>query len=108
MVYSVGVGFHAAILLFGALILTRRRRYAWCLLPLAVVWLVCLTSPLPGEYRYAYPYLIALPVIAAMVLSRQEVADGTDAITDDAPGATTADPVPAPSSEPLAATGSSG
>jgi len=68
MVYSIGFGLQLFVLAFAALGATRRLRLAWCLLPLAAVWLVCLASPVAGEYRYAYGYLIALPVILGVTL----------------------------------------
>ncbi|MDR0783177.1 MAG: DUF6020 family protein [Propionibacteriaceae bacterium] len=74
MVFSIGFGFHLGLLALAALGATGRLRQAWCLAPLAAVWLVCLASPVFAEYRYAYGYLIALPVVLSLAFPRREPA----------------------------------
>ncbi len=51
-----------------------KKRYT-ALIPysvLFVIWLTCITSPLFGEFRYAYPAIICVPVMLALTLSAPE------------------------------------
>ena len=69
LAWSIGFCFYLYCAAVAALVLTDQRRLLWTLAPLLVVFLVCLASPVSGEYRYAFGYLIALPVVAAVAFS---------------------------------------
>ncbi len=39
------------------------------LLPLAVVWLTCLASPVYAEFRYAWPAILCVPVVLGLAFA---------------------------------------
>ncbi len=69
MLYNPSFNFW--ILAFLCTYILYKKRYT-ALIPysiLFIVWLTCITSPLFGEFRYAYPAIICVPVMLALTLS---------------------------------------
>jgi len=69
IVYSTGLAFYLFLFVLAAFAVTRRWRFAWCLVPLAMIWLANLASPVAGDYRYASDYIVAIPVMLPLALS---------------------------------------
>ncbi len=63
--------FNFWVLAFLCAYILYKKRYT-ALIPysvLFIVWLTCITSPLFGEFRYAYPAIICVPVMVALTFS---------------------------------------
>ncbi|MDR1441833.1 MAG: DUF6020 family protein [Bifidobacteriaceae bacterium] len=62
--------FYTWILLVAAALLIRRKQWPTWLpfVPAALVFLVCLASPVNGNLRYALPYVAVVPLLAAYTL----------------------------------------
>jgi hypothetical protein len=70
LLYSQGVGFWI-LLLCAALLLWKKRGFALgALVPLFVLWLTCLASPVHGEYRYFYGIVCALPAVIGFTIEQ--------------------------------------
>ena len=66
------IGIYSWILIGIALltILIRRvRRFFFCCVPLLMVFVGCLLSPVNGYYRYAYSMILSIPVVATAVIA---------------------------------------
>lgn len=63
MIFSMGCAFW--VLLTSAMYCIYTKKYTRLLsyLPILVLWLTCLASPVSGEYRYIYAMFIALPLL---------------------------------------------
>ncbi|MDR3107768.1 MAG: DUF6020 family protein [Bifidobacteriaceae bacterium] len=59
-------------MLIGAMLLLRRRLWRPCLpyLPVALVLLVCLASPVNDNLRYAMPYVVTAPLLLVYSLAQ--------------------------------------
>jgi hypothetical protein len=59
------IGFNAWVLLFMVTMLLKRRRYKELVafLPLLVLLLICIASPMNGNIRYALPLIFTLPLL---------------------------------------------
>lgn len=78
--YSPGLGWQVLLVAGAALWLRRPKRYLGLLVAPGLVWLTCLASPVYAEFRYAYGYLITLPVVAAVAFSHWCEPAGTASI----------------------------
>jgi hypothetical protein len=61
--YSIGFACGLVVLAAGVLLLKRRYREALALVPLAVLWLTCLASPVFAHFRYAYGIVLTAPLV---------------------------------------------
>ncbi len=67
--FSIGLYFWALLCAGLYLAYTKRRRFLLVLLPLAVVWLTCLASPVYAEFRYAWPAILCVPVVLGLAFA---------------------------------------
>lgn len=72
LLYSIG--FYFWLLLTAALYCIYKRRYEHLLLilPLFVIWLTCVVSPVFSEFRYAWPAIICVPFIIGYIFARED------------------------------------
>jgi hypothetical protein len=61
--YSIGLACSLVLLGAGVLFLKRRYREMLALVPLAVLWLTCLASPVFAHFRYAYGIVLTAPLV---------------------------------------------
>ncbi|MDO4790913.1 MAG: DUF6020 family protein [Buchananella hordeovulneris] len=66
--FSTGAWVWGGLLLLAGLWTRRRREFALSAVFLAGHWAMCMISPVHAEARYAYPILLSLPVLAALLL----------------------------------------
>ena len=62
MFFSIGMAFWIIIISLGYRILNKDYRGILIYLPILVLWLTIVASPVFCEYRYAYPLFTALPL----------------------------------------------
>lgn len=67
------VGFYFWVLLICGLYLLYRKAYTHMLLlvPLVVVWLTCLASPVFAEFRYAWPAIVCVPLVLGLSFGKK-------------------------------------
>jgi Ca2+/Na+ antiporter len=66
MAFSIGFGLMLLLVAAGALIIQRRYRLLAAFVPLGILLMTCMVSPMWGSYRYAWGYLITVPVMLAL------------------------------------------
>jgi len=64
------IGLYSWALLYGLFLIVHKKmyRYLHCIVPLLLIFLGCLFSPVNGYYRYAYSYILSTPIVMAAVL----------------------------------------
>ena len=65
---SVAISFWAEFILFLICLLKKKYRMLIPLLVPFVTWLICIFSPVIAEYRYAFPAVVTLPILAVFTL----------------------------------------
>jgi hypothetical protein len=69
MMFSIGFNFWVFIVCTVMTILKRQARYLLAFLPVFLLWLTCLASPVYAEFRYIYGLFVCLPVLLPTALS---------------------------------------
>ena len=72
MAFSVGFTFWLMIACLGYKILNKEKEYIIVYLPLLVLWLTMLASPVFCEFRYAYSLFTCLPIFISINLIKRE------------------------------------
>jgi len=67
--YNIGFNFWVFIVCAVLTILKRQARYLLSFLPVFLLWLTCLASPVYAEFRYIYGLFVCLPVLLPTALS---------------------------------------
>lgn len=62
MIFSIGAEFWLIIILLGYEIYKKQYKHVLIYLPILILWLTCVASPVYNEFRYAYPIFTTLPV----------------------------------------------
>lgn len=60
--FNIGTVFWLTIILLGFQIYKKRYKYIVIYLPILILWLTCVASPVYNELRYAYPLFTTLPI----------------------------------------------
>jgi hypothetical protein len=70
----LSIGLYFWIILCCSIYLCYKKKKLWllCMVPLVVVWLTCLASPVFSEFRYAWPAIICVPVIIGFVFGKKQ------------------------------------
>ena len=66
MFFSIGIAFWAIVICLGYKILNKEYKYIIVYLPIFILWLTIVASPVFCEYRYAYPMFTVLPIFIAL------------------------------------------
>lgn len=76
----VNIGFNTWIILASVAFLIYKRKYRYLIvyMPVLSILLVCLASPVNAYFRYAMPYLFAMPLSISMLLDIVNKNDGKD------------------------------
>ncbi len=72
MGFSIGFAFWITITLCMYLIYKKRYKELVPYIPILVLWLTCIASPVYCEYRYIYSMFITLPVLTSIILIKDE------------------------------------
>lgn len=64
--FNIGTVFWIIIILLGFQIYKKRYKYIVIYLPILVLWLTCVASPVYNELRYAYPLFTTLPIFICL------------------------------------------
>lgn len=62
MLFSIGAGVWTIMVCLGYKIYKKQYRYILLYLPIFILWLTCIASPVFCEFRYAYPIFTGLPL----------------------------------------------
>lgn len=68
MLFSIGFMFWLVIVSFGYVIYKKEYRKLVIFIPVLVLWLTCLASPVSGEYRYMYAMFAMIPLLIGISL----------------------------------------
>ena len=71
IIYSIGIGFWVTIICFGYKIYKKEYRYILIYLPIFILWLTCIASPVFCEYRYAYPIFTSILLYFSLNLTKE-------------------------------------
>ena len=63
MLYSIGFTFWVVLTMFVYTIYKKQYKMILIYIPICVLWLTCLASPVFGEFRYIYSMFICLPIL---------------------------------------------
>jgi hypothetical protein len=66
MFFSIGTAFWLIVICLGYKILNKEYKYILVYLPIFILWLTIVASPVFCEYRYAYPMFTTLPLYLSM------------------------------------------
>lgn len=72
MAFSIGAFCWTTLICFGYKIYKKEYKYILVYLPIFILWLTLIASPVFCEYRYAYPILLTLPIFVAMNIIKKE------------------------------------
>ena len=72
MIYSIGMGFWITCICFGYKIYKKEYKYILLYLPIFVLWLTCIASPVFCEYRYAYPIFTSILLYISLNLTKEK------------------------------------
>lgn len=72
MAFSIGAICWTTLICFGYKIYKKDYKYIVIYLPIFILWLTLIASPVFCEFRYAYPILLALPVFVSTNLIKKE------------------------------------
>ncbi len=68
MAFSIGTCFWALIICMGYKILQKEYKFIFLYIPIFILWLTIIASPVFCEFRYAYPMFMTLPVYLSFCL----------------------------------------
>lgn len=66
IMFSIGTAFWVTIILLGYKIYKKKYKYILVYLPILILWLTCVASPVYNELRYAYPLFTTLPIFICL------------------------------------------
>lgn len=66
ILFSIGTGFWIIIVLLGYKIYKKQYKFILIYLPILILWLTCVASPVYNELRYAYPIFTTLPIFICL------------------------------------------
>jgi hypothetical protein len=91
---AANIGFNTWVLLFMVTMLLKRRRYKEMIafLPLLVLLLICIASPMNGNIRYALPLIFTLPLL--VFFACEAVREGSTTLVRTQPDLTGAKALP--------------
>lgn len=69
MTFSIGCAFWLVLVFAMYCIYTKKYEVLVPYIPILVLWLTCLASPVSGEYRYIYAMFIAVPILIGISFS---------------------------------------
>lgn len=72
MLFSIGFVFWLMVACMGYKIYKKETKYILLYIPLFVLWLTMIASPVFCEYRYAYPLFICMPIFTSINLIKKE------------------------------------
>lgn len=72
MLFSIGFAFWIMIVVFVYFIYQKRYKILVSFIPIWVLWLTCIASPVYCEYRYIYSLFICLPILIATLPIREK------------------------------------
>ena len=75
MIFSIGFAFWLVLISMAFSIYKKNYSKLLMYVPILVLWLTCLASPVSGEYRYVYAMFVCLPLLWGINL-REEIEDG--------------------------------
>ena len=68
---KIGVYSYIMLILTGITVFTKKyRKYLFCLIPLFMVFLGCIFSPVNGLFRYAYSMILSVPVVFSFITDK--------------------------------------
>ena len=73
----MAISFWAEFTLFLICLMKKKYRMLLPLLVPFVTWIICIFSPVIAEYRYAFPAVVCLPILAAFTLQDDLTLTGT-------------------------------
>lgn len=77
MCFSIGTAFWIVIICLGYKVYKKEYKNILIYLPIFILWLTLIASPVFCEYRYAYPIFTTLPIyIGLNFIKRKEISDG--------------------------------
>lgn len=83
MCFSIGTAFWLIAICLGYKILKQEYKNILIYLPICILWLTIVASPVFCEYRYAYPLFTTLPLyIALNFIKRKEIENGKNSSTN--------------------------
>lgn len=68
MLFSIGFVFWLVVVSFGYVIYKKEYKKLLIFVPVLVLWLTCLASPVSGEYRYMYAMFAMIPILIGISL----------------------------------------
>lgn len=72
MLFSVGFIFWVIIVCLGYKIYKKEYKYILVYLPIGILWLTLIASPVFCEFRYAYPLFTTLPLLISLNFTKKE------------------------------------
>lgn len=72
MIFSLGFMLWLLVLSVMYLVLTYRGKYILMYVPVFVVWLIAIVSPVFAEYRYVYPLFVSAPLLMGLSWSQRK------------------------------------
>lgn len=66
MCFSIGTAFWLIVICLGYKILNKEYRFILVYLPIFILWLTIVVSPVFCEYRYAYSMFTSLPIYISL------------------------------------------
>lgn len=72
MCFSIGMAFWITVICFGYIILKKDYKSILIYVPIFILWLTIVASPVFCEYRYAYPLFTTLPLYIALNFTRRK------------------------------------
>ena len=72
MIFSIGMAFWVIIICLGYKIYKEEYKIILIYLPILVLWLTCIASPVFCEYRYAYPIFTTIFIYISLNFTKQE------------------------------------
>jgi hypothetical protein len=72
MLVSIGFAAWLAIIMALALIIKKQYRLLTAFVPVLLLWLTCIASPVSGQYRYIYGLFLALPLLVSLALQNEK------------------------------------
>jgi len=68
MLLSIGFAVWVTIMLAVILVIKREKQMLFIFLPVLLLWLTCIASPVSGMFRYIYGLFLVLPLLISVVL----------------------------------------
>lgn len=72
MAFSIGFAFWLLIVCLGYQVYRKQYKYILIYIPVVVLWLTCIASPVYCEFRYAYPIFTTLPIFISLNFCKKD------------------------------------